>query len=552
MTSVIGQPQLFQANDNTTGLPAAGAFLYTYASGTNTPLSTFYDAALTSPCPNPITLDNYGQAVFYLSSALYRFNLINSSGIQQAHYPQDNVGQGTASLSSIPLNGFYYDSTNLIYEINISYSPTTQTFTVSPTSASFRLWLNGTLANYTTQTVTHANTSGSWYFYFTSAGVLTASMTYYNILNTVPVGAVYYNASTSQYWLFETRKHYQSPAEWVNSQNLAIGTFVKSITDFTVANYGLGVPAQIATQFTIASGTAIDADVEVVSQAISSGGPYYTSYLTGTGPLGNFVSSTLPFIYNGGTNYLQYNQNNSGTWQMTDLTSGQYVNYYLFASLGADSTTPKQVFLIPGQSTFSTLASAQAESVTALTLVFPLLCFVPVYQITMLTNSTYSNPGKCVISAVTRISLTHAQFTQPFNTSYVTSTSLLSTSSATQGAGEVGYKGTLSYSSGTVGYALNNPSFPGLSIIANGSATSVTISNHFTYITTSASSMATTLPAASASIDGQVFIVEFGSSVTTATWISSGATFVGAPSTIVLNTPYRFIYINSSTQWFLY
>jgi hypothetical protein len=236
---------------------------------------------------------------------------------------------------------------------------------------------------------------------------------------------------------------------------------------------------------------------------------------------------------------------------MTDLTSGQYVNYYLFASLGADSTTPKQIFMVTGQTVYSTLASAQAESPTSLTIVFPALCFVPVYQITMQVNSAYSNPGKCVISAVTRINLTHAQLSQPFSTGYVSSTNLDNTTSASAGAGLVGYNGTLSYPAGTVGYRLENPSFPGLAVIANGSTASVTISAPYSYVTTSATSMATTFPAGSSAIDGLIREVVFSASVATSTWVSSGATFVGAPTSISANVPYRFIYLNSSSQWLI-
>ena len=87
----VGLPQNFSASDNVTNQPLVGGQLFTYMSGTNTPLATYYDVGLTSPCPNPIILDNYGQAVFYLQPQLYRFNLLNAAGVQQAHYPQDNI-----------------------------------------------------------------------------------------------------------------------------------------------------------------------------------------------------------------------------------------------------------------------------------------------------------------------------------------------------------------------------------------------------------------------------------------------------------------------------
>jgi hypothetical protein len=86
-----GTPQVFSAIDNTTGLPLAGGLLFTYLSGTLTPQATYTDNTLTTQCANPIILDNYGQAIFWLASENYRFNLLNSAGVQQAHYPMDNI-----------------------------------------------------------------------------------------------------------------------------------------------------------------------------------------------------------------------------------------------------------------------------------------------------------------------------------------------------------------------------------------------------------------------------------------------------------------------------
>jgi len=89
-------PQIFTAVDNTTGLPLAGGQLYTYASGTITPQATYTDNTLTTQLPNPVILDNYGQAVIWLGPNPYRFNLLNTAGVQQAHYPQDNIQSSSA------------------------------------------------------------------------------------------------------------------------------------------------------------------------------------------------------------------------------------------------------------------------------------------------------------------------------------------------------------------------------------------------------------------------------------------------------------------------
>ena len=91
---------IFAAQDNITGLPLAGGLLYTYASGTNTYLPVYTSAALTTQMPQPIVLNNYGEAQFWLGSSAYRFNLVNAAGVQQSPYPIDNI-QANASMTNL-------------------------------------------------------------------------------------------------------------------------------------------------------------------------------------------------------------------------------------------------------------------------------------------------------------------------------------------------------------------------------------------------------------------------------------------------------------------
>jgi hypothetical protein len=68
-------------------------------------------------------------------------------------------------------------------------------------------------------------------------------------------------------------------------------------------------------------------------------------------------------------------------------------------------------------------------------------------------------------------------------------------------------------------------------------------------ITTSAASLAFTFPAAAAAIDGLEIAINPSASVATATWASTGATFVGAPASLAANTTVRFIYHHATAQW---
>lgn len=64
------------------GVPMKGGFLYTYISGTSTPLNTYSDSALTTPNTNPIVLDaaGYIPGAVFLTTGTYKYVLTDSAG----------------------------------------------------------------------------------------------------------------------------------------------------------------------------------------------------------------------------------------------------------------------------------------------------------------------------------------------------------------------------------------------------------------------------------------------------------------------------------------
>ena len=84
------------------GTPLAGGKLYTYISGTSTPLSTYTDATLGTPNANPVVLDANGQAAVWLGTSTYRFTLKDSADVTQPGYPVDGiVDSGAGVLASL-------------------------------------------------------------------------------------------------------------------------------------------------------------------------------------------------------------------------------------------------------------------------------------------------------------------------------------------------------------------------------------------------------------------------------------------------------------------
>lgn len=86
----------------------------------------------------------------------------------------------------------------------------------------------------------------------------------------------------------------------------------------------------------------------------------------------------------------------------------------------------------------------------------------------------------------------------------------------------------------------------------NGATTTYTYpaDTSYVYLTTSAASLQITLPAASSAIDGLEIIFIPSASIATVTWVSSGATFAGAPSSLLVNAKASMIYDHATLKWY--
>jgi len=82
--------------------------------------------------------------------------------------------------------------------------------------------------------------------------------------------------------------------------------------------------------------------------------------------------------------------------------------------------------------------------------------------------------------------------------------------------------------------------------------TSYTITKTNTYFTgTAGASFAITLPASNSNLDGAKYVIMATQTRATTTWASSGATIVGAPSTLTANTPVCLQYNHANATWYI-
>ena len=87
---------------------------------------------------------------------------------------------------------------------------------------------------------------------------------------------------------------------------------------------------------------------------------------------------------------------------------------------------------------------------------------------------------------------------------------------------------------------------------ATNDLTTVAITNVNTYFTgTAGPSFAVNLPAASSNLDGVKYVIMSTAERVSTTWVSTGATFVGAPATLLANTPVCLQYSHANLKWYI-
>lgn len=299
------------------------------------------------------------------------------------------------------------------YEVILSYDATARQVTITPTGAAFDIWINGIRFTKTgaQSSTAHANTTGNYFIYYDAAGTLQVSTDPWDIVGDgIPVCYVYYNSAlVDAIALFELHTATRNPA-WHKSQHFAIGTFIKS--GLEISGVALNTDTDAALTYAIASGVIVDEDIDYTVSALSEGGPYTILVRTGATNWTWTTNNTLPFRFT--TNgYINYNQNNGGSYQLTELASSRWVNYYVFATTAL--AINKQLLIIPGQAVHTSFSSAQIESVASISwggILIPEI--VGVWKLTYETKSNNNTTGKVRLVEVARLSLTRSQLTGNF------------------------------------------------------------------------------------------------------------------------------------------
>ncbi len=323
------------------------------------------------------------------------------------------TGLQTALDGKTDMTGFPVDA-NGDYLCTLTYNETTRTVTVTPTGASFDVWVGGAKYTFTgAQSIQHGAQQGGHFVYVNAAGTIVTGQTPWDILLHAPICYVFWDATNSRGIPWEERHHAGRDLYWHRNQHFAEGT--KATSGFTASGWTEDDGStDAAVTFAIATGRVEDEDIRVDTQALPDAGPYTIMHRSGAS--GDWLierSSVLPFLYTG--NQLQYNRLNTGVWEKASVTEDNFVNYWVLAASALPTTdvTPsptatQQIIILPGQALHTTEALAHAETISSISWgSMPFQEVAPLYQVTLRFNATnpaaYANTARTAIVRMVRV-----------------------------------------------------------------------------------------------------------------------------------------------------
>lgn len=318
--------------------------------------------------------------------------------VRPVDWNAEHVVEGLQLASGFPLDA------NMAYGVALTYDPGTRKVTLTPTLASFDIYVRGTKITTTGvhESVAHGATAGNYYYYHDGSSFVWSTDPW--PFDEAPICYVIWLGADGVGY-FELHTTSRDP-NIHRVLHFSQGTQVQ--TRGAITGYTPSTDSDAGVTYAIAETVILDEDIQYTLTELADGGPYTIWWRTTAGAWTYTEGATLPFKY--GT-YPQWNRISDFT--LVDLASLAYCNYYVFATPALE--TQQQFIIVPGQASYSSLAGAQAESVAGLSFgTLPFQEIAPMYKITLRARNTYGGTAKCMIEAVetlvgTRVSVVSTQ-----------------------------------------------------------------------------------------------------------------------------------------------
>ncbi len=226
----------------------------------------------------------------------------------------------------------------------VSFDAGTRTLTVAPTTTTFRFWVQGRQFTRTTSdTKQLPNTSGLYYFYYDSLGVIQVA-TSFSFGEHCPIAAVQWNASTGAYYFLGEERH-GITMDWSTHEYLNATRGLQYASGFSATNYtttGSGAVDADA-QIDLTDGVCYQEDIKI--SIVHSNTPTYSLFqqdMAGPGrfPVTYHSGSTGEWVKDSATDFpvkyitsrIAYNLNTAGTWTAQEASANHYVAVWLVAT----------------------------------------------------------------------------------------------------------------------------------------------------------------------------------------------------------------------------
>ena len=309
-----------------------------------------------------------------------------------------DLNTAEAAIATQYINGF--EAMGVLSDSTIAYNEATRAFTIQPTGASFTIWSNGT--RYVKSGVIGAtvpDATGHHFIYFDASGAIqVATNPSTGVINTIIgryclVAYVYHNSATAKRAIFGDERHgcvmdgddhlhWHGTVGTVYSYGLAPNTISADQDGSFDAHAQLGIDA----------GAITDEDLPILIGARASSDDWRVLYRSGGAGAWTYGSPLAAFpVLTTGSGRLAWNEYTGGSWQLTEVDSGDYVLAHILAT----NDVEEPVVAVMGQTTYTTLAAARAGATTELyelsTGALPMPEFRWVASVIYQTDNSYTN-----------------------------------------------------------------------------------------------------------------------------------------------------------------
>lgn len=290
----------------------------------------------------------------------------------------------------------------------ISFNNGTRVFTIQPAVSSYTIWCAGNrYVKSSASTVTIPDTTGLYYIYFDSSGVLQYKTTYFTWDADTPTAYIYWNSTTGAAEFFADERH-GITLDWQTHEYLHRTRGAAIASGFGISSYSTDGDgsSDAHTQIALAGGTFFDEDLQVdITHAASPTANTWEQVLEGTAEIPVFYRSGTAWVkdtattspFKAGTSRAQYNVESGGSWSTADVANNKYGAMWIVAT----NNLNEPVIAILGQTAAdnqSTIEERQWEDLDLDGL--PIFEIRPLYRIAFVASDTFSNTLKAAIRGV--------------------------------------------------------------------------------------------------------------------------------------------------------